>query len=102
MKFNPNIHHRKSIRLKDYDYTQLGAYFVTICTQNRECLFGGIFNGEMELNEKGQIVGECWKFIPNHFSGVELDEYVIMPNHFHGIITTRTLNGPRSGSIGAI
>lgn len=84
--FNPDIHHRHSIRLKDYDYSLEGWYFITICTQNRECLFGKILNRQMILNEYGQNVNQCWLEIPNHFPSVILHEYIIMPNHLHGII----------------
>jgi hypothetical protein len=66
---------RKSIRLKEYDYSQPGEYFVTICTQNHECVFGSIVNGEMNMNEKGRIVNRCWRGIPEHFSNAVLDEY---------------------------
>ena len=90
MSYNPNIHHRKSIRLKGYDYTQAGLYFITICCQNRECLFGNIINGEMILNDAGNIAKECWLAIPNHFPNVVLHEFVIMPNHIHGIIELKT------------
>jgi REP element-mobilizing transposase RayT len=86
MKYNPQIHHRRSIRLQEYDYSQNGAYFVTLCTQNRECLFGKIVNGEMILNEQGKIVEQCWNDLSNHYNNIVLDAYVIMPNHFHGII----------------
>ena len=86
MTFNPEIHHRRSIRLRGYDYAQPGAYFVTICTHGRECLFGEIVNGEMRLNLYGRIVEECWQTIPHHFDGVKLDEFVVMPNHVHGIL----------------
>ena len=86
MKYNPDIHHRRSIRLQGYDYSQNGAYYVTLCTQNRECLFGEIVNGEMILNEYGKIVEQCWNNLSNHYDNIELDAYVIMPNHFHGII----------------
>ena len=72
--------------MKDYDYTATGYYFVTICIQNRECIFGDIINGEITLNEIGEIARQCWKDIPEHFTNVELDWYVIMPNHVHGII----------------
>jgi len=77
---------RKSIRLKEYDYSQAGGYFVTICTQNRECLFGHINNEIMILNEYGRIVLSCWNDLPNHYSHVRLDAFQIMPNHVHGII----------------
>jgi len=78
---------RRLNRLKNFDYSQNGMYFVTICTKNRECLFGEILDGKMELNEYGQIATDCWKEIPKHFPSVEIDEFVVMPNHVHGIIT---------------
>ena len=81
---------RRHMRLQDYDYSQPGAYFVSICVQHRKCLFGTITDGEMRLNERGQIVVECWNQIPQHFPSVELGEYVIMPNHMHGIIAWNT------------
>ncbi|MBC7263420.1 MAG: transposase [Chloroflexi bacterium] len=86
MMCNPAEHRRRSIRLRGYDYSQAGAYFVTICTQNRECLFGTIADGKMVLNPLGEIAAVCWNAIPVHFRDVELDEYVVMPNHIHGII----------------
>jgi putative transposase len=86
MLYEPNIHHRRSIRLRGYDYAQAGVYFVTICAQGRECLFGEIVGGEMLLNEYGRIVAECWDDIAHHFSTVELDATVVMPNHMHGVI----------------
>jgi len=85
-KFDPKIHHHRSIRLKGYDYTQVGAYFVTMVTYHRDPLFGEIKNGEMTLNNFGKIADECWCAIPDHFPFVELGTYVIMPNHGHGII----------------
>lgn len=87
MKYNPDKHHRRSIRLKGYDYTRIGVYFVTICTENRLCLFGEIIDDVMVLNDAGQVAENCWNDIPNHFPHVELDEWVIMPNHVHGIIS---------------
>lgn len=86
MKHNPNKHHRRSIRLQGYDYSSPGAYFITICTQNRESLFGDVVDGAMVLNEFATIAQRCWLEIPCHFLNVSLDEYVIMPNHVHGII----------------
>ncbi len=86
MKDDPEKHHRRSIRLKGYDYSRAGAYFVTICTQNRECLFGDIVDGEMMLNKNGEIVESVWNDLPNHYAHVELDYHIIMPNHIHGII----------------
>ncbi len=101
MKYNPDIHHRRSIRLQGYDYSQNGAYYVTLCTQNRECLFGEIVKGEMILNEYGKIVEQCWNNLPNHYDNIELDAYVIMPNHFHGIILI-TDNVDNVDNVGAI
>ena len=80
------MHNRRSIRFKGYDYTQAGLYFITICCQNRACLFGEIENGKMMLNDAGAIANDCWLNIPNHFPNAILHEYVIMPNHVHGII----------------
>jgi putative transposase len=85
-KFDPRKHHRRSIRLKGYDYSSEGAYYVTIVTYHRDPLFGEIVNKEMILNEFGKIADECWRAIPEHFPNVELGAYVIMPNHAHGII----------------
>lgn len=82
----PEIHHRRSIRLKEYDYSQPGAYFITICTHQREHLFGEIVDGVMKLNEHGQIAQEEWQKTALIRNEIELDEFVIMPNHFHGII----------------
>ena len=79
-------YHRRSIRLTGYDYTQIGHYFLTICTRNRECLFGEVQDGRMLLSSYGRMVNDCWQKIPNHFPQIVLHEYVIMPNHIHGII----------------
>jgi len=86
MPYNPQSYQRRSIRLKDYDYSQEGAYFVTICTQNHKPLLGEIRNAEMVLNEYGKIVAECWLWLSKQYPHVELDEWVLMPNHMHGII----------------
>ncbi|MBW4053973.1 MAG: transposase [Proteobacteria bacterium] len=86
MTFNPDIHHRRSIRLKEYNYAEGGAYFVTICAFQRECLFGDVVDGEMQLNEIGMIAQDAWDDLPKHYSHVELDQFVIMPNHVHGIV----------------
>jgi putative transposase len=80
------LKHRRSIRVQGYDYSQAGAYFVTICTQNRKCLFGEIADGRMVVNHAGRIVDQCWYDIPSHFPHIALDQYVVMPNHLHGII----------------
>jgi REP element-mobilizing transposase RayT len=86
MKYTPDNHHRRSTRLNRYDYSQAGAYFVTICTWQKECLFGDIGNNEMTLNEYGTIVANHWDVISDYVANVERDEFVVMPNHVHGII----------------
>ena len=85
-KYNPNIHHRKSIRLKGYDYSQAGLYFVTICCKNREYMFGNVKNGKMILNDAGKMVENEWLKLPKRFQNIELHEYTVMPNHFHSIL----------------
>jgi putative transposase len=72
MKYDPNKHHRQSIRLRDYDYAQAGAYFITICAHDRRCLFGDVIDGEMRLNGLGLIVVESWDALPNHYPHIEL------------------------------
>ena len=78
---------RKNQRLKDFDYSTTGYYFVTICIVRMGIYLGRIFNGEIKLNRNGEIINECWQDLPNHYPNCELDEYIIMPDHFHGIIT---------------
>ena len=78
MKFDPDIHHRRSIRLKHYDYSQKGAYFITICTRNREIIF--------DHNSIKNMIKKWWEKLPNKFHNVEIDEFIVMPNHIHGII----------------
>ena len=85
-KYNSDIHHRRSIRLSGYDYRREGVYYVTFCVLGKKCMLGDIHDGEMLLSTLGCVVDECWTVIPDHFSHVILDEYVIMPNHLHGII----------------
>jgi len=86
MKYNPGIHRRRSIRLKDYDYSQAGMYFMTICTQNRECLFGEIADGAIQLNDVGKMI-EKWYFeLMNKFPDIQYGEHIVMPNHIHCII----------------
>lgn len=85
-KYNPNIHNRRSIRLKDYDYSQAGLYFITVCCHNRICRFGHVHNGEMVFNEFGTIAFNEWINTTEIRKNVELGEFVIMPNHMHGIV----------------
>ncbi len=85
------MHHRKSIRLQGYDYSQAGYYYITICSHNHQELFGSIENGETVLSEIGSLVKTFWEDIPSHFP-VTLDQWVIMPNHIHGIIVIHPSN----------
>jgi len=85
-QYDPESHHRRSIRLATYDYTLGGAYFITICTLGRRCILGEVVDGEMQCSRYGRVVVECWEAIPNHFSTVDIDAFVVMPNHVHGII----------------
>jgi len=80
------IKKRRSIRLKGYDYSREGAYFVTICAQNRKCLFGEIVNGKMVLNDAGRMVESVWNEIPKYYPGIDIDVCQIMPDHIHGIV----------------
>ncbi len=89
MPYNPSLHHRRSIRLSGYDYSQAGLYFITICCQDRVCLFGEIINDKMILNDAGKIADEYLNDIPNHFSHVEMGEFIVMPNHVHCILKLR-------------
>lgn len=86
MMRNSTIHRRRSLRLKGYDYSMAGAYFVTICTQDRACLFGDVEAGAMHLNEAGEMVAALWDDLAARFSGVEIDRFVVMPNHLLGIL----------------
>jgi len=86
MTYNPDIHKRQSIRLKGYDYSQSGLYFITICCYQRECLFGNIINSQIILNNFGQLIKEEWLKSAEIRKEIEFDDFVIMPNHFHGIV----------------
>ena len=89
MRYDPAKHHRRSIRLRGYDYAQSGAYFVTIVTYQRECAFGRIMAGQMRVNEIGAVVREEWLRSAEIRGEIALGEYVIMPNHVHGIVIIR-------------
>jgi putative transposase len=84
--YNPNLHHRRSIRLKRYDYSQAGLYFITLCIQNRNLLFGHIENAEMKLNSFGEIAFKEWLNTAEIRDNIRLHEFIIMPDHMHGII----------------
>ena len=98
MPYDPSRYHRRSIRLKGYDYTRPGAYFITICTHERAHLFGAVVEGEMQLNDAGRIAEQCWRNIPVHFPHVQLDAFVIMPNHVHGVLWIVAHDGARVGA----
>ncbi len=85
-KYDPRIHNRQSIRLKGYDYSRAGFYFVTLCCEGRKHLFGKVERGRMILNEAGRVADACWLEIPDHFPHAVLHAHVVMPNHVHGII----------------
>ena len=84
--YDPGLPRRRSVRLKAYDYAQPGAYFVTVVTQDRLCLFGDIADGEVRFNEAGRLIGKFWESLPDRFAGIALDLFVVMPNHIHGVI----------------
>jgi putative transposase len=91
MTFNPLIHHRRSVRLREFDYSQAGAYFITICCYDRKCLFGAINNGNMLLNPYGEIAYKEWMHTLEIRTNIELGSFVVMPNHIHGIIHLHTI-----------
>jgi REP element-mobilizing transposase RayT len=86
LAFQPHIHHRRSIRLRDFDYSQSAWYFVTICTHERQCLLGEVVDGQMTINACGQIINDAWAELPAKFSTVKTHDFVVMPNHIHGVI----------------
>ncbi|WP_299425392.1 transposase [uncultured Meiothermus sp.] len=93
MPYDPERHHRRSIRLKGYDYSQAGAYFVTINVHQRRCLLGEVVGGKVRLSPAGEMVLRVWEAAPNHYPGVDVDAFVVMPNHVHGIILLTTSAG---------
>ncbi|MCB0282226.1 MAG: transposase [Calditrichae bacterium] len=96
MSYNPDKHHRRSIRLKEYDYTQSGLYFITICVFQRQHLFGKVLNGQMHLNTFGQIAQNEWEKTFKLRSNLAMQDYTIMPNHIHGIIQ---ITGKETGKV---
>jgi putative transposase len=95
VRFDPERHHRRSIRLPGYDYTRPGAYFVTLCIRGRECLLGDVRAGQMHLSECGRIVADCWQWLGERYPYVTLDAWVVMPNHLHGILTFKGVTDGR-------
>ena len=100
MVYDPDKHHRRSLRLRGYEYAQAGAYFVTLCADQRVCLFGDVVDGEMRLSEAGRIVHEEWLRTEAIRSEVELDVFQVMPNHFHGIVIITDLVPPNQETPG--
>jgi len=98
-QFDPKKHHRRSIRLPNYDYTQAGAYYITVVTHNRELLFGEVVDGEMKLSNLGQIAQREWERLPKRFNQIELGAFVVMPDHVHGIII---IHDNRRGTAGVL
>jgi putative transposase len=96
MAYNPQIHKRRSIRLKGYDYSRAGLYFITICVQNRKHLFGVVENNEMIMNDAGKMVQVEWEKLTERFQHIKLHEFIVMPNHFHGILEI-TVGAPLVG-----
>lgn len=101
MSYDSDRHHRRSIRLRGYDYAQAGAYFVTICTKDRACLFGEVVDGEIRPNETGRIVQTTWDRLASHYPGVQIDEFVVMPNHIHGIVVLPGRDDDNQHTVGA-
>ncbi len=91
---------RRPMRLRHFDYASPAAYFVTICTRDRLCILGEVVNGIVSLNENGRLVQRAWKNLPNHYPHVEIDCWVIMPNHIHGILVLTGKGGNRVGTKG--
>jgi REP element-mobilizing transposase RayT len=88
-RFNPDTHHRRSLRLRGADYARPGAYFITVCTRERLCWFGDVVGDEVVLSSYGHIVDEVWQSLPARWPNVEIDACVVMPNHFHGVIVLK-------------
>ena len=91
--YDPDTHHRRSIRLKGYDYAQAGAYFVTVVTRDRLCLFGDVIEEKMHVNRAGSMILKVWEEVPKRFPTIGLDAFVVMPNHVHGILVVRNRVG---------
>ena len=96
--YNSDLHRRRSVRLKGFDYTQAGAYFVTVVVQGRAPLFGDVKDGKAHLNDAGRVVQRVWLRLPDRFPGVEMDAFVVMPNHIHGIVVIHATSGNDAGS----
>lgn len=101
--YNPDIHHRRSIRKKGYDYSDPGVYYITICSHDQEQLFGVVENNCVSLNGYGEIVRNTWYDLVNHVGGITLDAFVVMPNHFHGIVVIGDIDvGTNDNDVGGM
>lgn len=98
-RYDPARHQRRSIRLRGYDYSQAGAYFVTLVAQNREQLFGQVVKGRMRLNPAGEMVIKYWRKLPEKFAYVTLDAFILMPNHCHFVIVLQDYPTPVGSDI---
>lgn len=100
MAYDPRIHHRRSIRLQGYDYTQAGAYFITLAAHGREPLFGRVQDGQMHVNTLGEMIAEEWERLERRFPSVELDAFCVMPDHLHAILVLadRGVGGRRAAA----
>ncbi|MSQ26590.1 MAG: transposase [Dehalococcoidia bacterium] len=101
MLFDPERHHRRSVRLRNYDYRQAGAYFVTIVAKDRECLFGEVVEESIFLSVADRMVAAIWDGLPAHYPQVELDAFVVMPNHIHGIVVITNTDVNTVPNVGA-
>jgi len=101
MRYDPDRQHRRSMRRAGHDYSQAGAYYVTIVAHERECLFGAIVDGAVVLNDAGRIVWDVWKRLPEHYPHVALDAFIVMPNHVHAILVLRDPAAPSAQAVGA-
>ncbi len=96
MRYDPEKHHRRSIRLKDYDYSQAGMYFITICVTDMECFFGSVKEEKMILNDAGKVIEKWYLTLPTKYPHIELGDYVVMPNHFHAIVINNGQGNPNA------
>ena len=101
MIYDPKRHHRRSTRLRNFDYSQAGAYFVTVVTTDRNCLLGEIASQEMRLSAFGRLVQSVWYDLPKHYPRLRCDAFAIMPNHIHGVIVLADVVSPGAGNVGA-
>lgn len=96
MHYDPEKHHRRSIRLKDYDYSQAGMHFITICVTDMACFFGKVKDGKTILNDAGKVIEKWYLKLPSKYPDIELGDYVVMPNHFHAIVINNGQGNPNA------